>query len=472
MEDQNYSKHIKKLTSTLLVSAFLNIVFLALLFYFLAKETTPRPYFELKPANKEQQQTPLATEGSTKEILQGFRSISLEQLINKLSDLQQVENGFAQRDLALSALIAFHHFDLPRALLGKPQPAQQRDIPLGKNSRGFAVHVKIYPGLSEEQYEAITHFAKTERWPLTSRGLFILLRKQGIQYDHSLAEAFFLTPEFLSVETLFSRSEKKIEKHELLHLLNQGNWKMLTTFFSQQKAIQDLSPARRQRFLLDYIEQHSQAAAVLLLKTDGIFAATKLDDAHTISVLKLLNEKTPEAEKFAQRLLLRPRSDAVWYTAAERLYFYAGETLPEQDVHQTALKRFVADTVPLKSIVKSGAKKQQQSKVIAQQTSLMSKKQSTKAVAVNPPNVAAAVVVKKESPEKKIASAEKKTIPPIEKKTAPAEKCVSYIVQEGDSLWKISRKYKVPVEVLKKYNKLQSDSLKPGTTLRIPVPQA
>lgn len=43
-----------------------------------------------------------------------------------------------------------------------------------------------------------------------------------------------------------------------------------------------------------------------------------------------------------------------------------------------------------------------------------------------------------------------------------------YIVQEGDSLWKIARRFNVDVEHLRAHNKLKSDALKPGTPIRIP----
>jgi LysM repeat protein len=44
----------------------------------------------------------------------------------------------------------------------------------------------------------------------------------------------------------------------------------------------------------------------------------------------------------------------------------------------------------------------------------------------------------------------------------------TYVVQEGDSLWKISRKFKVDIDKLKKANNLESENLKPGKTLIIP----
>jgi len=53
-----------------------------------------------------------------------------------------------------------------------------------------------------------------------------------------------------------------------------------------------------------------------------------------------------------------------------------------------------------------------------------------------------------------------KAIPPKREKT--------YVVQEGDSLWKIARKYKIDIDLIKKRNGLKSDALKPGTTLKLP----
>ncbi|MBS0614938.1 MAG: LysM peptidoglycan-binding domain-containing protein [Verrucomicrobia bacterium] len=43
-----------------------------------------------------------------------------------------------------------------------------------------------------------------------------------------------------------------------------------------------------------------------------------------------------------------------------------------------------------------------------------------------------------------------------------------YVVQEGDSLWKIARKHKVSVEAIKKENNLETDRVRVGRTLIIP----
>lgn len=50
----------------------------------------------------------------------------------------------------------------------------------------------------------------------------------------------------------------------------------------------------------------------------------------------------------------------------------------------------------------------------------------------------------------------------------PAKTAKTYVVQEGDSLWKISRKFKIDVESIKAANHLESETLKTGKVLIIP----
>lgn len=419
------------LTRALLISGCLNILLMVGLVYLLMHEKPPAPYFELKPAGKREQAAPLAIDHSNAEILRELRRLPVEQLLARLSDTRLVEDGFKQRDLALASLVAFHFFDLPRALLGLPQPEQQRSVVYGRLKDSSPALVTLYPSLSEEQFQAILQFAQTEKWPLTSQGLFLAVRKKRLQNqvpDPTLVDAFYLTPEFLSVEMLFNRCNSCVEKSELMQLLSEGDWKMLTSFAEQQRAVQDLSSARRQRFLLDYIERRSRSAASLILKTDGDFAAHKLDDPHVMAILRLLPHKTPEAEQFALAQLTSPRSNAVWKQAARRLYAYAGEQLPDSYQHNAAIERFTG---------KSG-------------------EAATPPAAPAAPRVAVVLPLTKPKPSKTVAK----------KENAP--KMRIHVVQEGDSLWKIARRYKVDIATLKKVNKLQSDLLRPGTTLKIP----
>lgn len=444
--DSNHLNRIRNLTRTLLISGGINVLLLAAFFYFYFRELPPNPYYESKPV---QQESSASLDRSNKALLHSFRSLPVEKLLTILADTQHVEEGYTKRDLALAALVAFHQFDLSRALLGQTEAPQARHLIIGKTKKGTPAIITVYPGLSEELYQEIIRFANTEKWPFTSKGLFALLRKQDTQPDPSLIDAFSLSPEFLAMETLFSRSQFPVAKEELIAMLREGDWNLLSEFVNQQKISQDLSPVRRQRFLLDYINRQSKTAAYLLLRTEGPFASKKIDDHQVLTLLNLLTEKTREAEQFALIMLTSPRSDAVWQAAANRLYEYAGVAKPEEDLRHAALAQFV------KNFSKSVQKKPK----IA--TS------SSKNTAV--PKLA----IKKPTPTLKKAApapvAQVKQPPKAQPKIQAKPKQQVYIVQEGDSLWKIANRFKVDVPALKKHNQLTSDALKPGTSLKIPA---
>ena len=44
-----------------------------------------------------------------------------------------------------------------------------------------------------------------------------------------------------------------------------------------------------------------------------------------------------------------------------------------------------------------------------------------------------------------------------------------HVIQSGENLWKIARKYKVSVEAIRKANHLETDKLRVGKQLIIPV---
>lgn len=444
MNKENLNK-VKRLILALAISGSLNIILLASFFYWVMKERPPTPYCELKPVAKEIGSLPFAIDHSNSELIRRLRVLSFNQLAEKLSSSKPVENGYTERDLALACLAAFHHFDLQRALAGCGWQLQKRSIIYGQRPNGAPAVITVYPGMLDDHFKVIKLFVKTERWPLTPKGLFSLLQKQKNGADPSLIDAFVLTPEFLAIETLFARSSSSIKKNRLLEMLLQGEWKMIEDFKEQQRISQDLSSARRQRFLLDYIQYGAKQAALLLLKTDSLFAENKLEDHHVLKILSLLEEKTPESENFSRSLLVSPRSNAVWKAAAARLYFYAGEPCPKNLQYQAALLRF------LPNIAKASS---------------------------NQVNDRSAILSKKEcgSQNENGAPLSKKNLPPaaaVEKKFEASVDVVSkqdqlYLVQDGDNLWRISRRFNVDVEELRRYNKLNSDSLKPGIGLRIP----
>lgn len=429
-----YFKHTKRLIGALAVSGFLNILLLTSMCYWIFKERTPALYCEQKPSIKQKPEAPpLAADESTSQWIRKLQALSYDQLLKKLKSTTIVENGFFERDLALACLVAFHHFDLARSLEGYPYRPQKRVIAYGRRTNGSLALITVYPGLSEVHFASISAFAGSELWPQTPKGLFLLLQaKKGKPAESSLLDAFFLTSEFSAIEPLFRRLNPAVERNEIVSVLLQGDFAMLAKLAEQQRQFGDLSDVRRQNVLLEYVQKGSLAAAALMLKVDGAFAAKKLDDHQVLSLLSLLSEKTEHSEQFAIALLKNPRSDAVWKMAAQRLYDYAGEGVPENFHYQSALMRFVP------SAINSQIKGIEKPQVI---------------------------------PEKKSAPpANVPTKPPVKitKAPIPSRGDFLYIVQEGDNLWKLSRRFNVEIEVIKHYNRLTSDNLVPSTAIRIP----
>lgn len=461
--------YIRKLTAFLVISGSINIILMAILFYWSIAERPPRPYFELKPATSSEELTPLAIDKSDSEVIRYFRRKSMDWLIFRLKDTTLVENGYTQRDLALASLVAFHHFDLDRALgnFGRTFPdfflnkgIQKKIIRYGKFQDGSFADLIVYPGLTEQHFDAIIKFAETEKWPLTPKGLFMALQRQESK-DLAMADMMMMTSEFNLVEVLFSRTHILVDKEELLNVILDGKWEQLTDFVQHQKAVQDLSAAKRQAFLLSYIHNQSKAAALLLLKTDEVFAAKKLDDKQVLGILHLLDEKTKESENFALTLLTSPRSDEVLKAAAIRLYEYAKESLPSDSIIAKALAKFAPNHTFLSFETKEDKKESNLN--LASKTLPVAEIRTLQKLQISLPKQKAL------PPPKSTNQPAPKASLDVRQKSLLVSKSCDYVIQDGDSLWKISRKFNVDVEVIKAYNQIDANSLRPGRTLRIPV---
>ncbi len=315
------AKKFKILSLGLIFSIALNVGLIGALVYFMAEKTPP---------------IASAIWAGKKEVvvtnLQTFRSmskLSFRELVSFLTNRDLVEEGYTKRDLAIAALVAYHHFNLEKAL--SSPPAQVRTLVLSKEE---SIHV--FPGLTEEQFEAIIRFAYQEKWPLTSKGLFVLLQAQMPPRDESLEQAFSLTPEFYALQLLFQKTNAPQEHETLLNLAVSGDWELL----EEQSKASEFSEEMRCSFLLKYLPFHSKEAAHLLLKTHFTFALKRLEDQQIFELLALLNKQSEEGTRFCIELLRSPRSDAIWQAAALTLYSYAGE-MPALPIDpQVVLARF------------------------------------------------------------------------------------------------------------------------------------
>lgn len=391
----NQLNQIRNLSVALFISGSFNIILIAFCFFWVLRERPPTPYFEQKPLV----QKTTFTMPSSAELLKRYKGKTYEQLLPLLSKKGLVEDGLRERDLVLGVLITYHDFDLERAL-GTTPSKRVLSFDEGKDK------VTIYPSLNDSQYEILNQFIKMEKWPFKPKGLFHLIKNERSK-DPSLIEAFYLTPEFFSMEALF----KGISKEEILQMVVEGNFGLLSAFNEKQRTLQDLSSENRQKTLLSYINEGSQKGAEILLKTDFDFAAKRLSDSSILSILRKLNRNTEETEHFLSVLLGSPRGDEVRLMASTKYQELTGKSWEP----------------------------------------LISREPLVKAPAL--------VFPKKEEV----------TAPKIAVREVPPKKSLLYIVQDGDTLWKIGKRFKVSIEEIRSLNKLKSDSLKPGSPLKVPA---
>lgn len=385
-------KKFRILTIALIFSGALNVSLIAAFAFFSSKENQISiPIMRAKSDPK--------CQTTNSQIVSAMSRQTFRELVSFLTNRELVEEGYTKRDLAVAALVTFHHFNLEKAISG--HPTQTRTLQLPDNQK-----MEVYPGLTEEQFEAIIRFAYQEKWPLTAKGLFALLQKGTC--DESLEQAFFLTPEFYSLQTFFQKSGAPQESSTLLKLISEGAWDLLEKWTHEPV---DFSLDKRRELLLAYLTLHAPTAAQILLQTDFAFAVKRLEDRGILEVLALLKKQTVEGTKFCIELLRSPRSDAIWQAAAMTLYSYAGE-LPTAPIDPKAvLARFAPEPV---------------------------------AITAQPAPVF------------------------VPAPAVSAEPARFHVVKDGESLWKISRQYKVKVEEIVKLNGLEKDSLFPGMTLKIP----
>lgn len=342
--------------------------------------------------------------------------LPFQDLLLRLENKELADEGYMKRDLALSCLVAFHHFNLERALGGLS--LQQRKISFSDEEGHETMGLTIFPGLADYQYQAILHYAKTEKWPFTSQGLFFALKRNEERRDPSLLEAFSLTPEFHAVFTLFSRTGTPLPREVVIGLLADGEWEPLAHFTEEQRKMQDLSVDKRRQFLQGYIQSGSKLALHLLFRTDREFVSKKFTDDQVLALLDVLDNKTPGFTDFVTELLTSVRTDAVLKKAGAKLYLFAGEPLPEPYEHDGALRRFA-------------------------------------------PHVAKLYPPPPPLPPPPVPT------PPTPIKAAPQK--ITHVIEDGDSLWKIARKYHTTVEAIMKCNNLETEKLRVGRKLEIPA---
>lgn len=391
-------KKARMLTQGLLFSVALNIGLLGTFFYFVFKDKTVISAVEITP----KVETVLAEQVTIQKVLAEYSLLTFQELLLQLGVKEHIEQGFTRRDLSLACLVSFHHFNLERALGGIV--LQKRKLYFANPESQEMIELTAFPGLADYQYQAIAQYAETEKWPFTPQGIFFEIQAHSIK-EPSLLEAFYLTPHFHFIHTLFTKSGSFLRKEILIQMLAEGSWTILDDLTEELRKTSDFSLEQRRAVLLRYFNENSKTAAILLLQLDNEFTLKKLDDGQILHLLDLLAMHTPKM--VAKEILASPRSDPVLKKAATILYAISQETIPDPLDLNLARQLFLGIKAPEISL-------------------------------------------------KPLAQA-------IPKQTTV------YIIQPGDSLWKIANKFKVPIEAIMRLNKLESERLRVGKPLQIPI---
>ena len=420
--DQFWMRRAKTLTQALIISGTINIGLIGTFVYFVLKDKNAA--ISVAPRILPKDPSIYVT---NEQVLRSYCSLPFSELLLKLENKDLVEEGFAKRDLALACLVAFHHFNIEKALGG--MLPQKRSVFFRNHDATESLDVVVFPGLGDDQFNAILSYAKTEKWPLTSKGLFFEVKRAASYPDPVLLEAFYTTPEYYSINTFLQKVGLEVEKDVAISRISEGEWEPLAAFCEEQRLSGDFSPEKRRSVLISYFEKYrSKTAASLLINFDLDYVTKRLDDTSLLQFLDLIADKKETLVKAAKELLISPRGDELRKRAASLLYSSVSEPFPEIYDHLAAVERFCPEALPKSAV--------QPSLVIVEA------KAALEAVAFETTKGA--------------------------KSGLPTPKTRVHVIQEGDSLWKISRKYKVSIEEIKKLNSMDTEKLRAGRKLQIP----
>ena len=457
-----FRRVVKKQMLVLIASVLLNVALLTFCFY----EWQEGAFPVLLQCSFKPQETALKDEKfalSLEQELIALHEKEYAELLPLLDDATLISDGYRRQDLALSLLASLHHFDFYRALQNQTHAFEKKRFAYAVDKK--SMEIILFPGISDENFVTIQTFAQSEKWPLSSEGLLIKLQQESSKEsfsDEFLKDAFLQTKEFMLAQTLLQRGHS-ITKEQCLKIVLQGNWQTLAAFVEEQKKALDFSPNTRRKFLRSYIDLGSKMAAQILVESDFQFALQSLDDKEAALTVASLDSDPKLAQKYALGLLMRPRSEIVCQKAQAVLIQLLGKNAEKWD-RQKILQHFGHNVGQAPHKIQKSKTLPDTKSAIAQVQAERTKTEKPKIEKTKPRELKEVRVA-----SKTVAKTSSNTSSNASKKTqAKSNSETTYIVQSGDSLWKIAKKFHADIEKLRKINNLENDALKPGSLLRIP----
>jgi len=421
-------RRLRWASQALIISISLNITLLVTFIYKSITEPIPHPlaayyYREEQSFNLEQ----LKVSPRKRDVLQDLKKDSLKKLSSLLGKREMIEDGLSLGDLALSVLVKEHYFDIARALGRKVTPTIK--LLIGDETSGDIDEWLLYQSLTLHEKKEINRFALIEEWPLTSEGLFQEMHRRISNRESigkGLIHSFLLTKEYLAIELVLRRQKHRVRKKEVLALALSGDFDLLSSVYKRQQLAPNFTANARFDLLAQYVNLNSRPAVNLLLRENPRELARWGDHAFVLSVLNVARSNTQGMKAFCMEILTGPRGQEIWKQASRVLYKQKGKALPLPFSHVKALRELIPESF-LKEKLEMAFEVRRPSPQPYNQLDM----------------------IKVASPDSR------ETIPKIQK----------YRVIEGDSLWKIARKFNTTIPLLKEYNQLESDELHVGKEL-------
>ena len=272
----------KWLAQILILSVTFNVGLIFTLCYFALRDKKTFKSYELVPHEEHLSKASLTQ--TNEDVLAELSFLSLDQLIHLLNDKTLLEEGYTKRDLALTCLVAFHHFDLERAL---PHLDKQSKKATFIGEEGEKIDLTFYPHLSDESFEVLLNFAKREKFPITTEGLFHWLQATPTP---KIKKTFARSFEFQAINNLFTHVGDLIDEDQLFDLILDCDWETLQKSIAIIQSSPQFTLDIRRDVLLTFLKSKSQIAAKMLLENDFNFAIKRLSNSEMDILLELAPE--------------------------------------------------------------------------------------------------------------------------------------------------------------------------------------
>lgn len=284
--ETNWQGRAKWLAQILIISVTVNAGLVATLCYFAVRDRQTFMAYDLTPLDYRPARASLSQ--TNEEVLSALSVSSYEDLIRLLGDDTLIEEGYAMRDLALTTLCAFHHFDLERAAPLIDVPVKQAIFTNGDEEK---ITLAFYPNLTNQHFDAIQAFARYEKYPLTTEGIF--LRLVAAPNTKDLQKAFMRTFEFQALQSLFRHAGDPLTDEQLMAFLIENDWPTIQKSANHLRRYPHFTLETKRDILTLFLRDQSISAAEMLASQDIDYAIKRLSNGDLHQLLSLLPGEHP-----------------------------------------------------------------------------------------------------------------------------------------------------------------------------------